>query len=220
MDKKSRKKKIIELLITRPEGMTGEDIATQIGVSSRTVRSDMKKLQERLQSFKSEIIAAPNKGYRLEVKEPREVLLQLSDESKTQVGMLQSVSQQNYIIGRFIVACLDDDSVTQMHLSEEMHVGISTIKKYLAETRLKLEEWNLTLEQYKTEGLRIAGEEGNIRSFIVDYLQEVENPLVKERIFSQTSDVQYQDILLNISEVRNLPFTDTAQHNLIAMLSA
>ena len=66
MDKKSRKKKIIELLITRPEGMTGEDIATQIGVSSRTVRSDMKKLQERLQSFKSEIIAAPNKGYRLE----------------------------------------------------------------------------------------------------------------------------------------------------------
>ena len=219
MDKKSRKKKFIELLITRPEGMTGEDIATQIGVSSRTVRSDMKKLQERLQSFKSEIIAAPNKGYRLEVKEPREVLLQLSDESKTQVGMLQSVSQQNYIIGRFIVACLDDDSVTQMHLSEEMHVGISTIKKYLAETWLKLEEWNLTLEQYKTEGLRIAGEEGNIRSFIVDYLQEVENPLVKERIFSQTSDVQYQDILLNISEVRNLPFTDTAQHNLIVQVA-
>lgn len=75
------------------------------------------------------------------------------------------------------------------------------------------------MEQYKTEGLRIAGEEGNIRSFIVDYLQEVENPLVKERIFSHTSDVQYQDLLLNISDVRNLPFTDTAQHNLIVQVA-
>lgn len=219
MDKKSRKKKIMELLIIHSEGMTGEDIARHIGVSSRTIRSDMKKLQERLQSFKSKIIAAPNKGYRLETKEPREMLLQISDESKTQVGMLQSVSQQNYIIGRFIVACLDDDSVTQMHLAEEMHVGISTIKKYLSETRQKLEEWNLTLEQYKTEGLRISGEEGNIRSFVVDYLQDVENPLVKDRIFSQTSDVQYQDMLLNISDVRNLPFTDTAQHNLIVQVA-
>ena len=102
-------------------------------------------------AFKSEIIAAPNKGYRLEAKEPREMLLQFSDESTSQVGMVQSVSQQNYIVGRFIVACLDDDSVTQMNLSEAMHVGISTIKKYLAETRQKLAEWNLTLEQYKTE---------------------------------------------------------------------
>ena len=219
MDKNLRKKRIIELLLTRPEGMTGEDIATHIGVSSRTVRSDIKKLQEWLQPFKSEIISAPNKGYRLDAKEPREMLLQFSDESTSQVGMVQSVSQQNYIVGRFIVACLGDDSVTQMHLSEEMHVGISTIKKYLAETRQKLAEWNLTLEQYKTEGLRIAGEEGNIRSFIVDYLQEVENPLVKERIFSHTSDVQYQDILLNISDVRNLPFTDTAQHNLIVQVA-
>lgn len=75
------------------------------------------------------------------------------------------------------------------------------------------------MEQYKTEGLRIVGEEGNIRSFIVDYLQEVENPLVKERIFSHTSDVQYQDLLLNISDVRNLPFTDTAQHNLIVQVA-
>ena len=219
MDKKSRKKKIMELLIIHSEGMTGEDIARHIGVSSRTIRSDMKKLQERLQSFKSKIIAAPNKGYRLETKEPREMLLQISDESKTQVGMFQSVSQQNYIIGRFFVACLDDDSVTQMHLAEEMHVGISTIKKNLSETRQKLEEWNLTLEQYKTEGLRISGEEGNIRSFVVDYLQDVENPLVKDRIFSQTSDVQYQDMLLNISDVRNLPFTDTAQHNLIVQVA-
>lgn len=219
MDKKLRKKKIIELLISRPDGMTGEDIAKQIGVSSRTIRSDMKKLQERLQSFKSKIIAAPNKGYRLEAKEPREMLLALSDESKAQVGMLQSVSQQNYIVGRFIVACLDDDSVTQMHLAEEMHVGISTIKKYLSQTRQKLEEWGLSLEQYKTEGLRIAGKEENIRSFIVDYLQYVENPFVKDRLFSTTSDIAYQDLLLNISDVRNLPFTDTAQHNLIVQVA-
>lgn len=84
-----------------------------------------------MQPFKSEIIAAPNKGYRLEAKEPREMLLQFSDESTSQVGMVQSVSQQNYIVGRFIVACLDDDSVTQMNLSEAMHVGISTIKNTL-----------------------------------------------------------------------------------------
>ena len=44
-----RCKKIIEILLDHPEGLKGDDIAKRLQVSSRTVRSDVKRLQELLE---------------------------------------------------------------------------------------------------------------------------------------------------------------------------
>ena len=46
---KKRSKRIFELLKNYPNGITGEQMAKQLGVSSRTIRSDIKFLQELLE---------------------------------------------------------------------------------------------------------------------------------------------------------------------------
>ena len=42
--------RIMEMLLESPAGLWGEDIARRLEVSSRTVRSDIHKLQERIYS--------------------------------------------------------------------------------------------------------------------------------------------------------------------------
>ena len=63
MELNKRSKKIFELLRDHSHGITGKKIAEQLGVSSRTIRSDIKILQEAIHDVK--IISAPNWGYRL-----------------------------------------------------------------------------------------------------------------------------------------------------------
>lgn len=53
-----RSKQIFELLRDHYHGITGEKIAEQLGVSSRTIRSDIKILQRAIPDIK--ILSSPN----------------------------------------------------------------------------------------------------------------------------------------------------------------
>ena len=66
MQKQERCKKILEMLLKNPEGMTGMELARRLAVSSRTIRSDIKSLQEMLADQQCQILAAPNRGYKLQ----------------------------------------------------------------------------------------------------------------------------------------------------------
>ena len=46
MQKPERCKRILELLLKNADGMTGMELARHLNVSSRTIRSDIKMLQE------------------------------------------------------------------------------------------------------------------------------------------------------------------------------
>lgn len=48
MRKQEREKKIMEMLLEKSNGLTGDELAKQLGVSSRTVRSDIKEITEKL----------------------------------------------------------------------------------------------------------------------------------------------------------------------------
>lgn len=58
-----RRMKIFELLKEHPKGITGDKIAEQLSVSSRTIRSDIKKIQEAIPDAK--VLASSNRGYKL-----------------------------------------------------------------------------------------------------------------------------------------------------------
>ena len=63
MQKQERYKKILEMLLKNPDGMTGMELARRLNVSSRTIRSDIKTLQDMISDQQSRILAAPNRGY-------------------------------------------------------------------------------------------------------------------------------------------------------------
>ena len=75
MQKPERCKRILELLLKNADGMTGMELARHLNVSSRTIRSDIKMLQELLADQKGRLLAVPNRGYKLLPEDDAEDLL-------------------------------------------------------------------------------------------------------------------------------------------------
>lgn len=214
MQKQERYKKILEMLLKNPDGMTGMELARRLNVSSRTIRSDIKTLQDMISDQQSRILAAPNRGYKLQREENADDLLRLVDGKGSAVGLTSAGEQQNYIISRFLECSLKDSSVTQMTLADEMYVGLSTVKNYLNTTRERFAEYDIKIAQYKTEGMRLEGAEGDLRSFIVDYLHEVRDEGLRGLLFDKIGYDAMEKILSQTASIRNLQLTDTARHDL------
>ena len=214
MQKQERYKRILEMLLKNPDGMTGVELARRLNVSSRTIRSDIKTLQDMISDQQSRILAAPNRGYKLQREENADDLLRLVDGKGSAVGLTSAGEQQNYIISRFLECSLKDTSVTQMTLADEMYVGLSTVKNYLNTTRERFAEYDIKIAQYKTEGMRLEGAEGDLRSFIVDYLHEVRDEGLRGLLFDKIGYDAMEKILSQTASIRNLQLTDTARHDL------
>ena len=63
----TRQQKIINILISKNKIVKGEQLCTTIGVSSRTIRSDIKKLSDTLKNHGAVILSEKGKGYSIEV---------------------------------------------------------------------------------------------------------------------------------------------------------
>ena len=92
-----------------------------------------------------------------------------------------------YLVGYFLEALLMNKSVTQGDLADEMYVALSSLKAYLNELREFLADYFLQIVTYRNEGLRLQGDEKDLRNFIVDYRREIRNPVLHAPIYSKVS---------------------------------
>ena len=60
---------ILKLLLENKETITGDRLAFSIGVSSRTIRNDMKELNSLLEGWGAEAVAEIGQGYCLKVRD-------------------------------------------------------------------------------------------------------------------------------------------------------
>ena len=127
-----RSKQIFELLRDHYHGITGEKIAEQLGVSSRTIRSDIKILQRAIPDIK--ILSSPNRGYRLNSLEDvdeiyRKVFCKFDE------GLETARQRTNYILGKLLENTFSNNTITQMDLADEMFIGLSTVKIYFNQVK-------------------------------------------------------------------------------------
>ena len=211
--------RIMEMLLDSPAGLRGEDIARRLEVSSRTVRSDIRKLQEALSSYRSEIVAIPNRGYRLENRDGHEVLMSLMAVAPAKINLDSKIERRRFLTSRFLEAVLCDRSLTQLELADEMFMSLSSLKTYLSEFRIMLSEYSLDIAQYKNEGLRLQGEEAAIRRLLVDHIREARDEKLQERIYSELSQKEINSLISQVMEECNLQLTDVARESLCLKLA-
>lgn len=162
-----RRKRIFDMLKSHPQGLNGEAISQQLGVSSRTIRSDIKALQDALGKYNIRIFSSPTKGYRFSNFEHLGSIEQ--ELFKDSISKLETSKQRiNYILYRLLENTLNDVSITQNDLAEEMYISLSTLKMHLNEVKDILKKYDLKIAQYKTKGIKISGEENKLRYCIVD----------------------------------------------------
>ena len=90
-----RQKRILSLLLASKEWMTGAEIGRRLGITDRTVRKDIREINESLKEYKgSHIDSIRGTGYVLKTKERKQILKYTGkgNENETLQGRISSLA--------------------------------------------------------------------------------------------------------------------------------
>lgn len=212
-----RQRQIIDLLQSHKTGLSGNDLANFLGVSSRTVRSDIKALEGELRAYGVAIHANTRNGYTLEITD--EALFSAFTGAAFKEAADSAENRVEAIIRAFFLSTLQNTSLTQQQLADSLYISLSTLKSDMKEAKERLEAYDLTIGTYKTEGMRLEGDEGHIRSFISQYnfvqMSGSGQAAYLQRLFPDIDIPQLLDVIICVSDSYQLHLTDMAIQNLV-----
>jgi lichenan operon transcriptional antiterminator len=204
----SRLKSLIRELLAHKKPVTSEYLAKVIGVTSRTIRNDVKTLNLELKKIGVQIEAIRGVGYSIDstfgepVAEVIEELFMPQEEEKSHTPVLPE-ERFLYILKRIIMA---DDFIATEQLANELFVSKSTVDNDLKQVERLLEKYDLTLFKKQNYGIKLIGNEMNIRFCLSESLSNIKNELVQMEN-EIISDVNVEEIRsITKRHIEKLPF--------------
>ncbi len=214
-----RQKKILNILQAHPDGMTSEDISRLVGVSSKTIRTDLKNIAAQLPQTAAKLTVSTRKGCLMEIIDAAEFdkLLHTRKSSSADAD-----SRNRHIMQRLLYGAVNGVPVKQQELADELYIGLSTLKMNLKDVKSDLQKYRLDIVNYKNQGMMIAGNEAQIRYCISEYIfrgqsgkaQGSENEL-NRKLFSEYDLVLVKDILFKVLSSYEMVLGDVAVNNLL-----
>lgn len=120
-----RQRKIFNIIQNQTTHITGQALAKQLGVSPRTIRSDIVEMNQSLSTCGARICAERSKGYFLEYSD----LDSIQELFKTDDLLLTKEDRIRYLTFQL---CLSDIPLNQYDLEDEMYVSKTTIENDIA----------------------------------------------------------------------------------------
>ncbi|WP_276318856.1 BglG family transcription antiterminator [Longirhabdus pacifica] len=201
----ARERKIMELLVFKPEKTTVKELSKELDVSSRTVHRDLKGVEHILNQF----------GMRLDKKAGAGIKLIGETERKDKLQRyLLNISHNEYTQEERQMVILSSllstsEPIKLLSLANELDVTIATISNDLNKIEEQLHAFGLTLLRKRGYGVEIVGDESAKRKFmsknINDNLNEFELiSLIKDSMQTKITDANAIDNINN----RLLGFVD------------
>lgn len=225
--------KILELFDTEKKVLDGASMAALIGVSSRTIRNDIKEANALLREQGAEIQSETGVGYTLkiydEVRYEDFISAQGNEGRKDWLKKHIIPSDHNdrisFIIAELLLNALHQRVVTESELADELFISLSTLKKYMKDIKKSLRRFGVELTADRMNGIRIKGDEAQIRYCISEYIFNC-NDLVDlaqnefyRGIFSMEEIEKVKQILFNVILKYNIHLTDVAFKNLLVHIT-
>lgn len=217
-------------LLLKYERMTGDQLAVSIGVSSRTIRNDMKDLNAILENQGACVVSEIGQGYYLKITN-RENFLAFQDQmeqekrEKNFQNIIPSEPEDRirYIISKLLLSSLNGrmEKLDFFDLEEELFISTSTLKKDFRSIDKILKKYDLRISITKKMGVKIVGDEAKIRYCISEYIFNskgyfgMEENQFYQRIFTQREIERLRSILLDVLSEYNLRLTDLAFKNVL-----
>ncbi|WP_017473056.1 BglG family transcription antiterminator [Amphibacillus jilinensis] len=182
-----RERKIIEELLNNESGITIEQLAAVLDVSSRTVHRDLKVVEDIVVKHHLSLTKKAGVGVKLEGDKADKRQLDLS---LAQVEFTDYTPEERHAI---ILTTLLESSepIKLFSLANELNVTVATVSHDLDKLEESLEEYKLTLIRKRGYGVKVEGEESNKRAalshLISKYVAELDFILfIKENIEKQS----------------------------------
>jgi lichenan operon transcriptional antiterminator len=158
-------------VLSQEEYRSADSIANQIGVSEKTVRKRIKGLRSALLENGADIIAKVRFGYKLVIID--ETLFQNFLDAEGQEKIPEAAEERvqfllAYLINRNEYIKIDD-------LCEFLYTSKTTISQTIKSVENILAPYHIVIERKANYGIRILGEEYNIRQLMCDYFVKRDN---------------------------------------------
>ena len=170
--------KILQLFDSEKKVLNGASIATLIGVSSRTIRNDIKECNILFRNHGAEIQSETGVGYMLQIDDRERYQtfkdMQINEGRKDRLFNHIIPSDPNdrtfFIIAELLLHSLHQTIITESELADKLFISLSTLKKYLKDIKQSLRRFGLVIIADRLQGIRIEGDEAQIRYCISEYI--------------------------------------------------
>ncbi|MBC2456094.1 BglG family transcription antiterminator [Clostridium beijerinckii] len=218
--------KIISFLLDKNHHITGDEISNFIGVSSKTLRSYIRNINQELRKIDSNIACVKGRGYILEINNRKSFdneLLELYEEDISSKSFIPTTHDGRvvFIIKRLLLLELKyNKGITHNELCDLLFIGLTTLKTDLVVVKRKLRKFQIELLKDGVRGVTLKGNEEDIRSCISYYIfNRFENDIINlnsiEMIFEKSSIEEMECILIAAINKNNISITDISFYNLL-----
>lgn len=195
-----RMSKIIkELNNSKKSYINSIELADMLGVSSRTVKRDLKEISEILKDNGAEV-EATNQGYRLIINED-ELFSQFIDENISSSAEVSGKKSDK--VNGILELLLSNLYINQDKIADELYISRSSINKVMMDVKNILSEYNITIQNKPHYGYILEGNEIDIRNCMVRFLtqrKEDNSILISNRLVGFKEE-DYYNLL---EEIKNI----------------
>lgn len=157
-------------LLGDPENRSLSALADRFGVTDRTIRSDVKQINRFLQENGLRPLEYEKEGRIVVHSDFSRYKNFLKYEDLTSYKL----SYDERIVMEFLLLVMSVDYLTISSLAEKLVVSRSTIVKDLRGVESMMKGYDLTLDSQPSKGLRVLGDERNIRQALIDQCIDIE----------------------------------------------
>lgn len=147
-------------------------LASFLGVSVRTIRSDMMLINQKIENYQMKILLKRNQGYKLFIDDSTMYQQFLSEYRKNTLQLSLETSQERiqYLICSLI---LKNKEISLQEMMQHLFVSENTLQNYLRIVKKQVGHYDLKLLYQTTKNIQIVGTEANkrkcLRDGIADY---------------------------------------------------
>ena len=224
---KQKQRELISLLVRSKNGYkSSQELAAELSLSDRTVRTYLKDLKALIESNGGNIVSKQGYGFQLEILDRTSFNLfliehHLLDKNIEQSQCREASERKHYILNSLL---LESQKIDVETLSEQLFISSSQLNKDIAEIKSQLQSYELTLKRSHSL-IYVDGEEKAKRHFIMSYFfhEESINFLHHLSYFNQTCEAISFDtltiIILDECREANIKLSDVMIQNIVLHLS-
>lgn len=163
------RQRLLGRLILSRSHTTATELAKQVGVSTKTIYSDIRRLKSILDEHHISVEVAPRVGIKVNGKSNDiEDLIRYFEQDQQQIPN-SDASRERYILSRLL---REDGYISIDQLSETLYISRRVIERNLDEIARKLDGTGIELVKVPSRGVAIEGEEGNKRRVLFRTLSQ------------------------------------------------
>ncbi|MEI4771977.1 BglG family transcription antiterminator [Psychrobacillus sp. FJAT-51614] len=222
----SRLQGILAALYNEKDNIKGEELAKMLDVSTRTLRSDIKSLNDVLESV-SAFISSTRYGYKLDIKDPEafsKFYHQLSNQSENEHNIPQENEKRiDYLLKKLLMT---NTYLKAEELAAELYISKSSLTRLLKGVKDRLSSFDLSIIIRPNYGLKVMGEEIQKRACISEFFfpKRGETPLASQSsffnsYFSQSELQTIENVVFQRLKDTGINVNDIGFENLVIHLA-